>query len=599
MEDATTGSGARRVSARISRSYACLVAVLASVVVAANVNVTMSAPAATETADSGVRSALKMIVASPRETGGSGLTCERDGFFIQGFETSKVVDSLGSQVPVSRALCTSPALSVQQTTVFARSVNCGSSRLQSRGSSLVCPPQQFLFGFEDWKANFVQNRLLPLGPVRCCTLQLQELDAIYDVEPCKCITAAVSGAMSRATGGGLSSSTSSSRNAVTCPGKDQLIVGFPLSRYGFENRPLPTSPTKCCEACVTKKRMRDDRRCMIEFNNCSGNGRCAYGACVCFEGFSGDDCSYRTAGHGGSASERWWSDVSPIVLVILVTGAGLSLGVVIANLIAIVTWYRQHGDEDDMGNDAAARARIAAARQSGNAESMRQRLLNDVEDASSSDTSDDELDSDIDDDDDDHDDVDVDDDDKVDDERNADSDGAEVPMLDSGDEASDDIESNRASTAAAARDKKKGKSRLKAKFAKQRAKREARIEHMQMLHGDSFPHDFLCPITQELMVDPVIAADGHSYERKAIKRWFKHSLRSPKTGALLSHPGVTRNFTLRAAINTLVRDISGQNEREDEFAADADAATAADAGLEVCSVELCEKRSREDPEDNL
>ena len=32
----------------------------------------------------------------------------------------------------------------------------------------------------------------------------------------------------------------------------------------------------------------------------------------------------------------------------------------------------------------------------------------------------------------------------------------------------------------------------------------------------NIPEDYLCPITQELMEDPVIAADGHSNERAAI-----------------------------------------------------------------------------------
>jgi len=31
----------------------------------------------------------------------------------------------------------------------------------------------------------------------------------------------------------------------------------------------------------------------------------------------------------------------------------------------------------------------------------------------------------------------------------------------------------------------------------------------------------LCPISCELMRDPVIAADGHTYERAAITRWIE------------------------------------------------------------------------------
>ena len=34
------------------------------------------------------------------------------------------------------------------------------------------------------------------------------------------------------------------------------------------------------------------------------------------------------------------------------------------------------------------------------------------------------------------------------------------------------------------------------------------------------PRELVCPITQELMRDPVLAADGFSYERLAMQRWF-------------------------------------------------------------------------------
>ena len=35
------------------------------------------------------------------------------------------------------------------------------------------------------------------------------------------------------------------------------------------------------------------------------------------------------------------------------------------------------------------------------------------------------------------------------------------------------------------------------------------------------PNEFLCPITCELMEEPVTIADGHSYERVAIERWLQ------------------------------------------------------------------------------
>jgi len=62
---------------------------------------------------------------------------------------------------------------------------------------------------------------------------------------------------------------------------------------------------------------------------------------------------------------------------------------------------------------------------------------------------------------------------------------------------------------------------------------------------------FLCPITGEPMKDPVVGEDGHSYERGAIRRWFKQCDRerkartSPMTGEVMGGDLVP-NVTLRA-----------------------------------------------------
>lgn len=43
-------------------------------------------------------------------------------------------------------------------------------------------------------------------------------------------------------------------------------------------------------------------------------------------------------------------------------------------------------------------------------------------------------------------------------------------------------------------------------------------------------NSFLCPITQCIFSDPVIADDGHVYEKDAILKWFKSNETSPTTG---------------------------------------------------------------------
>ena len=37
------------------------------------------------------------------------------------------------------------------------------------------------------------------------------------------------------------------------------------------------------------------------------------------------------------------------------------------------------------------------------------------------------------------------------------------------------------------------------------------------MDGDAVPEAFVCPITREQMVDPVVALDGHSYSRLAVQ----------------------------------------------------------------------------------
>ena len=68
---------------------------------------------------------------------------------------------------------------------------------------------------------------------------------------------------------------------------------------------------------------------------------------------------------------------------------------------------------------------------------------------------------------------------------------------------------------------------------------------------DPPPNELLCPITLEVMVDPVMTADGHTYERAAIQRVFQNTARaeaprSPVTGLLLSSRLLIPNIALRS-----------------------------------------------------
>ena len=62
------------------------------------------------------------------------------------------------------------------------------------------------------------------------------------------------------------------------------------------------------------------------------------------------------------------------------------------------------------------------------------------------------------------------------------------------------------------------------------------------------PYEFICPINYELMRDPVIAADGHSYERAAIEEWLRNHNTSPKTNVALANKTLIPNHNLRQYI---------------------------------------------------
>lgn len=65
----------------------------------------------------------------------------------------------------------------------------------------------------------------------------------------------------------------------------------------------------------------------------------------------------------------------------------------------------------------------------------------------------------------------------------------------------------------------------------------------------SVPADFCCPLSLELMTDPVIVASGQTYERDFIKKWIDLGLIvCPKTLQTLVHTNLIPNYTVKALI---------------------------------------------------
>ena len=66
------------------------------------------------------------------------------------------------------------------------------------------------------------------------------------------------------------------------------------------------------------------------------------------------------------------------------------------------------------------------------------------------------------------------------------------------------------------------------------------------------PPQYLCPITGEIMEDPVTTADGHAYERAAIAQWLQAHDTSPVTNEHLPSMELAPAHALRQLIEEFV-----------------------------------------------
>ena len=62
------------------------------------------------------------------------------------------------------------------------------------------------------------------------------------------------------------------------------------------------------------------------------------------------------------------------------------------------------------------------------------------------------------------------------------------------------------------------------------------------------PSEYMCPISHELMEDPVFTASGQTYERDTISQWLRTKQTDPISNARLPNKKLVANFALRGAI---------------------------------------------------
>ena len=91
---------------------------------------------------------------------------------------------------------------------------------------------------------------------------------------------------------------------------------------------------------------------------------------------------------------------------------------------------------------------------------------------------------------------------------------------------------------------------MKKRALEERDEADANAEKKQKVALTTIAKEFVCPITQELPIQPVTAEDGKIYEEKAIREWFSKKdgePTSPSTGAVIG----TKLFPVPQVRNTI------------------------------------------------
>lgn len=72
---------------------------------------------------------------------------------------------------------------------------------------------------------------------------------------------------------------------------------------------------------------------------------------------------------------------------------------------------------------------------------------------------------------------------------------------------------------------------------------DTKLEKMKKLKKiiHDIPQEYFCPLTKDILIDPVMAQDGNTYERKAIEAWFSKHETSPITNSKIPNMLIPNN----------------------------------------------------------
>jgi len=94
------------------------------------------------------------------------------------------------------------------------------------------------------------------------------------------------------------------------------------------------------------------------------------------------------------------------------------------------------------------------------------------------------------------------------------------------------------------------------------------MENIKKFSAENLLSAITCCITKTILRDPVVAADGHTYEREAILNWFEQSNRSPMTNQELENQELKPNHAIKSILQSLAE--SNKDEKKKKTNGDAE-----------------------------
>eukprot|EP01083_Nonionella_stella_P090296 252270_1 len=89
------------------------------------------------------------------------------------------------------------------------------------------------------------------------------------------------------------------------------------------------------------------------------------------------------------------------------------------------------------------------------------------------------------------------------------------------------------------------------------------VQSSESFMDEEHPRELCCPITLDLMKDPVILmSDGHTYERAALMYWLQSNHTSPVTNQPLKSKQCITNFAIKSQIESYNRKIASLSNRK-------------------------------------